>query len=66
VTVETGLLHLAGAVCREVVYLNSATPSSLCVPPNPEMNVQVIRAARPAEWPHELVREAIDRAVSTE
>lgn len=66
VTVETGLLHLAGAVCREIVYLNSATPPSLCIPPNPATHVQVIRARRPEDWQHHLVREAIDIAVSTE
>lgn len=48
VSVETGLLHLASAVTDRIVFLSTATPQTLCVPPGATW--KVIRAATPYDF----------------
>lgn len=51
--IETGLTHLAEAVCQRVVFLSSALPEWLLKPD--VWDCRVVRAARPIEWSRDEV-----------
>lgn len=59
ISIETGILHMASHLCRDVIYLNSATPHWFCGPMVPRCSVY--RKDRPKNWAIDEVLQSVKR-----